>query len=170
MIELTLFLSLLTRTSFSTFVTVNSVRIHRNKLKHCKQSLAKKKKELNRLFYLLQVMSKRSKTSLCWLTIYTYVFINVKLRYTVQLAVHTVYCAADCQQKTSGLNLAGTIFYSLLFLYIDWSVYLSYIYRNLFFISYNYRDKWQQSVRVSLPVEHLFQYKVFSTPTLSCLL
>lgn len=106
MIELTLFLSLLTQTSFSTFVTVNSVRIHRNKLKHCKQSLAKKKKELNRLFYLLQVMSKRSKTSLCWLTIYTYVFINVKLHYTVQLAVHTVYCAADsANRKPRGLTL-----------------------------------------------------------------
>lgn len=108
MIELTLFLSLLTRTSFSTFVTVNSVRIHCNKLKHCKQSSAKqkKKKVLNRLFYLLQVMSKRSKTSLCWLTIYTYVFINVKLCYTVQLAVHTVYCAADsANRKQRGLTL-----------------------------------------------------------------
>lgn len=143
MIEFTLFLSSLTQTSFSTFVTVNSVRMHRNKLKHCKQSLAKKKKKkvLNRLFYLLQVMSKRSKTFLCWLTINTYVFINVKLRYTTGCS-QGLLCCRLCQQKTSGLNLAGTIFYSLLFLYIDWSVYLSYIYQNLFFISYNYRDIW----------------------------
>lgn len=169
MIELTLFLSLLTRTSFSTFVTVNSVRISSS---NTANSLwQKRKKELNRLFYLLQVMSKRSKTSLCWLTIYTYVFINVKLRYTVQLAVHTVYCAADsANRKPRGLTLLEL--FSILFCFCTligpytWVIYIE----TFFSISYNYRDKWQQSVRVSLPVEHLFQYKVFSTPTLSCLL